>query len=178
MAPLATNLTDRYKLGYEGDFGRHVCMFRFAPGTDEGTARAEITDFVTAIKPLYNTGHTFNVLSKSAANSSLFFPIQWTPIAGTGTAVLTPEQYPRFLSYIGRTTLGRRVRLTLFGANVGITTDYRITGNESAPVAAGWNQLQAVISVQVGIDGAPIQWYSFANVGYNAYFQRKQRRTR
>jgi hypothetical protein len=178
MAPLADNLTDRYKLDYEGDFGRHVTLFRFAPGTDPGTARQEITDFINAIRGLYHTSHVFNTLDFSAAGSRLFFPAAWTLIAGSGTVLPGAEFFPRYISFIGRTSLGRRVRLTLFGANVGTTLDYRITGNESAPVAAGWNQLQAVTTVQVGIDGAPITWYSFANVGFNAYYQRKQRRTR
>jgi hypothetical protein len=49
--------------------------------------------------------------------------------------------------------------------------DYRLTTGESAPVAAALAVLEAGSGTPVAIDGDPVNFHQYANMGVNAYWR-------
>jgi hypothetical protein len=74
--------------------------------------------------------------------------------------------------------MGRRCSFSLFGARLTVPAIYRIPKGVVADIDAVIDYLQsnAVIGLHVGIDGAGVLWYEYANLNYNSYYERKARR--
>jgi len=168
--------TARYYVDYEGLSGKHTMMFRFAPEVTDTEARTRITAVLTQLKTTVPASTVFNGLRRAAAGSAFSFPITWTNIVGTNATVPTANQYPQFISYVGRDVAGTRVRVTVHGVSGGPDTDYRYLENEQASVAAALVALRATGPSILTKGGLVPFWNSYANTGYNAYFQRKRRK--
>lgn len=178
MAPLNPNVTARWYLDYRTAFGRHTMEFRTPNAADTTSQVAAITAFINALKPVCYDETVFDRLRRSAVGSNLSFAVPWTSIAGThvGTQPLA-ENGPRFISWVGRGPTGRRVRITLFGTFYGQSNNYRLERTATDEAFIALDLLRAADSPFVAIDGGKPVWNDYVNVGYNAYFQRKQRRT-
>ena len=119
----------------------------------------------------------------AARNSEVFLPVTGvnTP-AGKSNA--TPAGYlvPAFVGFVGRSAGGSRVRLSMFGTTLQASMnvaqhDYRIQAGENGIVT---NTIAALNSgaggsSMGGIDGGAVSWYNYANLGFNAHWQRKLR---
>lgn len=176
MAPLADNLTERYWADYEGAAGQHSIMFRFPVGTTLGVAITAIQNILTVMKVFVPTTTLFNRLRHSAAGTNVSFPVTWATIAGTNPAAVPVQGKPQFISWTGRSPDGRRVAYTLHGSSTIADVDYRIDSAQSAETAAVVNALNNDANELVTVSGQRPIVNNYANTGYNAYFQRKQRR--
>jgi hypothetical protein len=80
-----------------------------------------------------------------------------------------------FVSFIGRSTGGRRSRIFVFNTALGPDNDYRSASGQNATITAAISALQALAPSLVAVDDFPVIWKTYANQGYNAYYQRKRR---
>lgn len=91
-----------------------------------------------------------------------------------GSGAGTVEQIPLYINFIGRTSGGRRVRLAVFGLGVS-AVDYRFLATENADVDAMRAELVTAGGLLRGIDDLTPVWKTYANTGFNAYWQKAVR---
>lgn len=175
MAPLPTTSTKRLVVQYSGEAGVHDIMFRFDDSVAPADGVAAAQDILTAMKVWVTDTTTFESAvwyPKGEVNS---FPVAWTPIVGTNTNEMTEDEYPNFISFVGRTGTGRRVRYTLNGIPQSPNDDYRYQRSENASVDAVLDALETAEPQPVAIDLELPFYNPYANLGRNSYFQRKRR---
>lgn len=182
MAPLPVNATGRLWVDYNANGRDHAALFRFeAPGID-GFPTEEFLDGVEAVMnamaPLMPADYTVLGTRISAPGSTISLPgpaIEVGPGGGTANA----SELPAFMSFPGRTAGGRRTRVSFLGVAAspvqegGAWVDYRVNASENSTVSAVIGLLNS--APIVGIDNLEPTWYTYANAGYNAYWQRKAR---
>ncbi len=184
MAPLPENNTPRYWVRYRANGREHEMMLRWDPAlvedeTDRLSFVARTATLLADLAPILPTD--FAVLGARWSNVGQLFSVPFSaPASPTGTAGLIAAEAPAFITFVGRTGGGRRWKLTILGigvspaAEAGNYSDYRIQPDENGAVdtargnLAGWPEL-------VGIDGFKPNIYPYANIGYNAYWQRAVR---
>lgn len=174
MAALNPNNTARYRcfyttLGVQHDFQVRANAI-FSPAT-MGT-------FVTALMSAIGPAMYASVIDKVeyAAAGSNVFNIVTTGAEGLayGSGTAAGLLKPQFFAFQGRSTGGHKVRLSIYGIKIE-ENDYRFNPGDSAEVDAGVVVLQATVNGALAIDGLKPVWYPYANTGFNAYWQRKQR---
>jgi hypothetical protein len=170
--------TKRYFLDYEGLMGHRTMQFRTNDATSDATAVTEISEFITAIRGIIYSSVSFTGLRVALKGSNVSNPVAgWTPILGSAVGTQGGADFPRYFSYVGRSTDGARVRLSVYGSNVIIDPDYRYSTAENATMAAGLAVLNQAPQTFLTISAAAPIWKNYANGGYNAYHQRKRRAT-
>lgn len=182
MAPLPVNQTGRYWVDYIANGREHSVMFRYPGDELDGAPTtafiAAVSDFLQAMEPFMPTDWTITGARASAPGTAISLPVD-EPAAVTGVVVTNPGEGPSFITFVGRTSGGRRSRLTLLGAGTSPAqeqsnyVDYRLTAAENSTFATARAQLVEI--GLVGIDELPVTWYTYANMGYNAYWQRQMR---
>jgi hypothetical protein len=175
MAPLPPSSTVRYFLDYEGVMGKHTMQFRAEQGFTDAQVITGITNFLNPLLSIIHQSVVFNSLRKAAAGSNISNPVTWSLITGNSATALTPPNYPRFISFIGRSFNNRRCRIYLYGTTVTITDDYRLNFSESSAVQAAVDFLNSAAAPFAAIDGFHPVWKAYANQGYNSYHERKRR---
>lgn len=118
---------------------------------------------------------TINLVRWSAASSSVSNPVT-TGIEGNvyGSGAGDANSVPAFLNFIGRSSGGRRVRMAIYGYKNAFST-FRLTPAESSGVGDTITELNALSNGALAIDGLKPTWYSYANVGFSAYWLRAVR---
>lgn len=175
MAPLPVNLTDTYFCDYEGPMGERSFQFRLPSGSADADASTSLQNFLNTVQPIVHSTVQFIGLRKRLAGTTVSYPITWLPMSGSAAGTLQPDNYPRFLSVVGRSNDGRRVKLSLYGISIGVSSDYRLSQGESSAVLALTQFLNGNTCPWVTISGNDPVWQLYANTGYNAYFQQEQR---
>ena len=177
MAPLPDNGTPRLYIDYTSGGQRHTMDIRLAAGSttaDAVSAYAAIVPAMVDLMPLTDSvvGARF-----SASGSNLSFPLPVASEAGTNVDVPDPDNKPSFVSVTGRDALGRRVRVTFFSAYFDTSAYGFRLDNPTGLEAALHNAITGATVDARTISGAVPVWNPYLNVGSNAYFQRKARRT-
>jgi hypothetical protein len=174
MAPLPHNSTPIYFLDYTTVATNHTLEVRAAASVSPATFGSIMDAFLTFLSPLLLT-LTVNGARFQAAGQTVSNPVTITIAGNTyGSGVASSDSVPYCLNFIGRSTGGRRVRLMVFGYK-GLVTTYRLTSAESADIANCVNTLNNTANCFQSIDGLDPIWYPYANVMYNAYWQRAVR---
>lgn len=174
MAPLPHNNTPIYFLDYGTVQHVHTLEVRATAAVSPATFGSIMDAFLTQLSPVLNllevTGARFQAAGSNFAN-----PVTVT-IAGQtyGDGVGADGDEAKALNFVGRSSGGRRVRLMLFGYKAN-TSDFRVTAAENTAVAAAIGTLNNTANAFLAIDGVDPVWYPYANVIYNAYWQRKAR---
>lgn len=182
MAPLPVNATGRLWVDYSANGRDHAALFRFAaPGVD-GFPTEEFLDGVEAVMNAMTafmpTNYVVSGTRVSAPGSTISLPGP-TLIVSPGVGGPNASEVPAFMSFPGRTPGGRRTRVSFLGVaaspvqEAGAWADYRVNASENAAVEAIIGLLNA--TPIVGIDNLEPTWYTYANAGYNSYWQRKAR---
>jgi hypothetical protein len=78
---------------------------------------------------------------------------------GSGSGTAEADTYG--LTFTGKSTLGKRSRLTMFGCNQGFS-NFKFTSTENTFVAAALGVLAAATGAPAAIDGALVVWNSYA----------------
>jgi hypothetical protein len=178
LPPLPANNTYRLFVIQEGTAGRHETVFRFGAAVSQADAITRARAICTAFAPLLSTGVSFTSARAQNAGESVSFPVVWgTAIPGTAAAAVTGELRPQFVSMVGRSAAGRRVRIMFFGFPTGMSNDYRILASDGAGFANAITVVRDGLPGLAARDGAVAIWNSYINCGRHAYFQRKLRRT-
>lgn len=178
MAPFADNATVRWYLDYQFSGGQHTACFRSSDLGPDSPVPDMIRTLITHLRPKLASSWTSLRLRRSAVGSNLSFPVPFAPIVGGSAVDVTSMEQARFGSFTGRGATGRRVRITFFGLHINGEPDFRVDTAPDPEFTAAINYLRSGTPVFCTVDGTIPVWNDYMNTGYNAYFQRKFRRTR
>lgn len=182
MAPLPYNNTSILRVLYaHTDFGEREMLFRARPGVTSGDLVETVSDFIqVGIAPLWSSDVTVTGGTWQEAGADFSLPIAVPAIAGENGGVVTATNVPRFASVNGRgITTGREYKVGFYFGVFAIDTNYRYTLGENPQMDTLINAfgiLSASLEVCT-IGGDQMQRRTYANVGYNAYWQRKLRKS-
>jgi hypothetical protein len=177
MPTYAPNFANRYLVKYRAVGKEHTMSFRYGltpspPPTDLVTG---VGNFLVALAPQLTTD--FAVLSASFVEAGTSFNVPATaPLYAGGSATPGIGDAPRFYSFTGRTLAAQPAIIYVYGAA-------QDPGDNSMPNAGDYRLLASnaitelsAITELTGADGIAVLWNQYANVAYNAYYQRKARR--
>lgn len=179
MAPLPANSTAVLFIDYEDAFASHQFQVRCTAVAGLDIARQSVTNFLNALQPIRSAQWVLTGARFRETGSNITLPVEQPAMAAGSAATPVAEQAPRFVSWIGRgATSGRRVRVYLYGLTIGLQPDYRFTPSENATLNAARAALQAASAngAFITAGGDTPTWYTYANLGYNAYWQRERRK--
>jgi len=172
MAPLPVDNTPRYKVFYTVNGVQHTQEWR--SDLSPAAMSVDLDQFWTAIEPeLYQT--VIDDVQFAASGSNIFNSVTMPFVGstyGSGTGVIGTVPY--FVSFIGRSSDGRRLRVFFYGANA-LGGDYRFVAGENTAVDNTVAALVAAGSDLQTIGGLTPIWKSYANAGASAYWQRNIR---
>lgn len=173
MAPLPPNNTAVYEVFYTTSSEQHSTQVR----TDAVSPAAFGTFFDSIMDAL--SPNLFSLVIDEVtfrpALSTISNPVT-TGIEGNtyGSLVASTLEKPQYLSFVGRSSGGRRNRMTFFGLT-DLGTNFRVSAGEFASVDAVTAILNGATGIGIAIDGLETIWKSYANAGVNSYWQRKLR---
>lgn len=172
MAPLNPNNTPRFKVAYNGGLNDHT--FEVRSHLSPAAIAVDIDNFLSALAPRMHL-ITVNTVSFAASGSNIFNPVT-TGLEGQTYSSGTPitQEAPNYIDFIGRSSGGRRVRITLFGVS-GLGSDFRWAAGEDSAVDAAIAVLVAAGNDLRAIDDLTPLWKPYANAGVNAYWQKATR---
>lgn len=179
MAPLADNLTARLFVRYSAGGVDHVFLVRALGAVSPADVVNQARAFITALLPSLGTNVEFSGADYSAPNTNFSTPVDFgTPLVGTVvTAQVQGITVPNFVSFVGRDAAGRRARINIFGWVATQEGDYRVEAGDNVDLDAARAVLVANTTVFLSAAGLKPVWKNYYNIGRNAYWQRKQRRT-
>jgi len=172
MAPLPVSNTPRYKVLYTVGGRQHEQDWR--SNLSPSAMSVDLDAVWSAIEAkLYET--TIDDVQFAASGSNIFNSVTM-PFVGSnyGTGTGTTGEVPYFISFIGRSTDGRRLRVYFYGAKV-LGGDYRFQAGEDTAVDTTVDTLVAAGGDFQTIGGLTPVWKTYANAGVNAYWQRNIR---
>lgn len=180
MAPLPYNSTAVLTVLYAHTlWGQREAKFRIPNVGDLGTHVEGIADFINdGVAPMWADEVSTIGATLQEAGENFSLPYPFPTITGGSGLPINQADVPRFLAVNGRgVATGRETKVGFYFTVVGVGINYRYTEGE-LPLTDGlissWIVLTASGAVcTIGNDG--IQPRPYANAGYNAYWQRKQR---
>lgn len=179
LPEVPNNQTDRYFIDYSSANGEHTMLVRLRGDLRGAPAQDLITLLVASYGAIAPPQTIFREVRFSAAGSTVSLPLFNINLVGFGAGTPGNEDLTRFITFVGRSSTGRRVRQTLFAPAVQPDVDYRVPRGVLSGVDGVLDFLQQNTGNFVGVDGQPVQaWYDYANTGFNAYYQRRARRIR
>jgi len=180
MPPLPYNNSSIIFVQYAAQGKPHTMQFRyFGTGAPPAALLTAIDTFMVALKPLMPTNTAYTATTFQVEGENFSTSLTWTPSSWAGGVTAKPADAPGYFNFIGRSTAGRRVRVAVLGAgatpvtSTGTSADYRLTSVESAPIASAIAALRSVAFT--AIDKQTVVWKDYANLGYNAHWQKKLR---
>ena len=179
MTPLSNLNTQRYLLRQITNGGAHTTLFRAPSNATPATVIADITSFLNQLKASMWVSWSAVGLDYAPAFSTVSTPQTWSTLQGTsaGAGATDHQRDPIFISFIGRTANGRRTKLTFFGSAFTPDQNYRIDTGQAANMTSCIAILNGTSNTISAIDGSKPLWKNYLDAGYNAYWQRKNRRT-
>jgi hypothetical protein len=172
-----TDTTNRLWVKKTGLTGTHEIMFRGQEGSNAVDLVGVAENFLDATSGLVYEGDTWVSARYAAAGDNLSFPVVWTPMSGSNSSAYDPWKRPFFVDWVGRGLDGRRVRWSIQGAVQAPDNTYRFVEGENPGADAGIAALVASTSILATVSGSVPVIYHYADCGYNAYQQRKNRRS-
>lgn len=172
MAPLSPSNTARFRVHYTVIGKQHAMEVRSS--SSPAAVGTFLQTFLADLGALQYAS-VIDFVDFAVSGSNVFNPVTTGAEAFTwGSGAGTTSAIPLFINFIGRTSGGRRIRMAVFGTT-GNAVDYRYLAGENATVDNARADLVAAGSLLLGIDGLTPIWKTYANVGWNAYWQRKVR---
>lgn len=175
MAPLPPDNTARYVVHYTSGGHPHTQEYRSQPPASPATMQTFLAQLWSDLSPilfLATIGDVVFYAQGSNVGNSVAMPLFIGQSYGSGAP--TNNTAALFLNFVGRSSDGRRSRLSFYSP-VGTDPSWRFNFGESGDVDNAILDLQSNSVNLVGIGGLPVVWKAYANVGYNAYWQRALR---
>jgi len=183
LPPLSDDNTARYLIHYSANLKPHTMQFRYDDG---GSPTPPSVGFLLQLTAVLNAAAAF-IASDLTYNSAEYIPSGSSISIPTGLPLLlvggigspTASLVPAFIGVTGRTVGGRQARFFMLGASYnpvitgGSAGNYRVQASENVSVAALVAALDS--SDVTAIDNLTPLWKSYLNLGYNAYWQKKDR---
>ena len=163
---------------YQGPLGSHRMSFWQTIGTTYTAFYAAVRAVVADLIDCQYSDTFWTNADYQAPGDNFSTPVTWSALQSPGTEV-DPTQNDtvgEYLNFVGRsTTTGRRVRLFLFEVPFGPGRDMRLQPGESNFVDQAIAQLNNVGDEVGAIDGSPVVWKNYSNLGINDYWIRQAR---
>jgi hypothetical protein len=167
MAPLPSSSTPRFRISYTIGPNQHTFQMR------TGASPATLGTFVGSLFSALGSNIYAGVVDfvEFAASGSDIFNLITTGAEGLafGGGVQPTAEVPWAYTFIGRTSGGRRVRLSVFGAKA-LGGNYRVSAGEAAWIDAAIAVLVGPPVLLVGIDSLVPVWKTYANVQVNDHW--------
>jgi hypothetical protein len=177
MTPLSPYNTQRYLVHQVTNGGSHTTLFRANSASTPATVIAAINSFLTQLKGSMLTTWSAVGLDYAPAFNPVTTPQTFTAIVGTNSTGATDHtKDPIFITFLGRTSGGRRARLSFFGSAFVPDQNYRIDPGQAANLTTCIGILNGDTSGLSAIDGSKPLWKLYVDAGFNAYQQRRARR--
>lgn len=185
MADFAPNYTARYRIRYTSLGKSHSMTFRVASSvTDPTGIAAKVGLILNDLEPILFSDWTIVGADFALADSDVFLPavLPDAPTGGVSAGGAVATDAAAAISFVGRTTLGGRARMFLYGTFVGavvrtaVSNDWRLTSAENASISAAIVRLNETSPALVGNDDAVALWYEYVNIKYNDRWLRRMRR--
>jgi len=180
MAPLPESNTARILVHYTSQGNEHTLQLRWNgdPNLTPAAVTTTLQNILNAIAPFRVSDWTITSIEIIQQGTNIALPFLGTvPTLTVGAQPPSTLSQATSLNFIGRSALGRRWRVQIFGVGFpSVETDFRLTTAEDATIANTVAALSPGISPNVAaIDGASITVYPYANQSVNAYWQRESR---
>lgn len=185
MADFVSNSTQRYRMRYRSAGFVHTMLWRFQPGgvgDNPAGWSAKVEQVIGALGTLLSSDFVPLAAEAAPAGSDVFLPSSVPFIEVTGSPDLTGMPHAALsLGFVGRSALGQRARMFVFGVNMDINTgipeqrDWRLGAGEDSRVSSAISILNDLSPECVATDGGVVQWYPYVNLKFNDYWIRKQR---
>jgi hypothetical protein len=173
LLPLPPNNTARFKVFYTNVGHQHDFQVRNGTASPSALGALLLNLFGAINGMLYAT--TIDRVEYAPSGSDIFNIVTTGAEGSTfGSGAGSTAVAPYFVNFIGRSSGGRRVRLAIFGVTI-LGLDYRFQAGENSEVDAAIAVLRAATTTFFAIDGIRPVWYTYANAGVSAYYQRKNR---
>lgn len=167
---------DRVKLHYHTNSHNHVMLLHFVNGITPSLAAGRCTALANILKTYLTTLGGFDRVEMATAGSNVFNDIAFTPVAGTNTNAPEVNGRAQFLSFVGRTPQGKRVRLFFYTDLTIADASYRCTPAELSIVGSILTELRNNVNPIVAVDGGTPVWKDYANLGWSKYWTTRDRR--
>lgn len=175
LPPLPANNTDVVWLKYTSGGTTHEMQYRVASSTTQADIITGATALANALKAWMHTGDSFVGLRHRDSGSTVSFPLAFTAIAGTASVTWDVEEEAKFMSVVGRSLAGYRVKMTFFTVVLVDSNAFRLARTGGSFADAFLDAVDAMSPAAVAIDGQAVVWNQYANVGYNSYWERQLR---
>jgi len=172
----APDSTTRWFLTYSVGGREHVAQLRSTSSATNEQASAAFADLLGALASENELFETDIIqLERAAAGSNTREPQTWTEALSFGSDTLLEADQPRYIAFSGRATGNQQVRVFFYGWKGTHPDDYRLNSGDAPGVDAALVVLAGLanIGLSAGLN-API-WKPYANIGFNAYWQKQQR---
>jgi hypothetical protein len=185
MADFAPNYTARYRIRYSSLGKSHSMLWRVASGvTDPAGIASKVGLFLEDCEPFLYDDWTLTSADFAEADTDIFLPavLPDAPTGAVAVAGAVANDAALAVGWVGRTTLGGKARMFLYGTNIAAALrmsallDFRILSSENADVSATVVRLNETSPAIVGNDDAVATWYEYVNVKYNDRWVRRLRR--
>lgn len=175
MAPLPDNLTTRWYLDYTTGGIEHTTMIRTQATVTLAQFDAVMDNLMDELVG-YLGSRVITGVRASPVGSNFSFSVPSTLNGQTyGSGGVNTLQASTSLSFVGRSSTGRRARLFFFGTSQPVPADFRLTTADAAPIGVAVTTLTDATDMFLAIDGSKPTYYPYANVAVNAYWQRNVR---
>lgn len=176
MAPLQQFNTERWWVVYTVNGNTHRMMCRTSDGGVPATMSLVFHGIFNRLAADLYTVAPQN-LEFALRGSNVRNTAAWSQSAsyGLGNADSNDDR-AKAVSFVGRSFLGRRARLFVYGFKVDANGDYRTLSAENANVANVVTYLNGASGAFLAIDGAQPVYKGYANVGYNDHWVKQLRK--
>ena len=175
LSPLPPSNTARLFVDYSTDNYDHTMMFRYSPSAGISAAQAAIDDFLTNVSGTTST-LTIRGVRAAASGSDITNPVgsDLSATYGDGTEAIAVA--PRELRFVGRSTDGRKVSISVFGYEGSTPDTYRFLPDDNAFLDAAVASLVSNSTIiGLTISGAQAIWKTYVNIQFNSHFETRNR---
>src|SRR5215207_4897054 len=174
LPPLPPSNTIRYFADYSTATVSHTAIIRANAVASPANIGALLNSIFTSFSNVASA-ITFHTLRVAVVGSDVTNPVV-SGFEGTiyGAGGESEASRVTSLNFVGRSSGGRRVRFSLFGYT-GPISSWRLTNSENVNVAAINATMVSAVNSFYSIDGIKPLWYPYANVSFNAYWQKELR---
>lgn len=175
MAPLPHNNTAIFYLDYVTCGHPHTAEVRIGAAGSLIEAGSMMDAFLTALGDYIRTLTVVGARGQDAG-TNVSYPVVWDGAGTYGSGPGSEDESAQFISFVGRSLGGRRYRQYVYGCAIDHSVGkYRIQAGADTTVAAALAVLEALPNTPCAIDGDPVNFKQYANLGQSGYWTRQLR---
>jgi hypothetical protein len=176
LTPLPSFNTKRYFVGLADANAQHHIQIRCADTVSDAAALTDLGFTFGLIAPVTYDDYEFNELLVAENGSDIRNPVSgWTPIPGTASFAQADREFPLGITARGRSSTGRKVKLTLWGQFFTVPTNWLYLPTALGDHASFIAILQTSSTYFLAIDGTKPVWRDDFTVDYNDHWVQKAR---